>query len=122
MISKAKEWNETRKRRAAMKIFMKLYSDPQSTMQAILNEAAIKMAREMFMRMLDMEGFAHCRMCPTRGPLKKLLETGTMMCELHHKKAMEAHEALKNPTRQQEDSPNGKPDAGSKAGIKTKVI
>lgn len=104
-----KEWNDTRKRRAAMKLFLKLYQDPKSTMQGILNEAAYKMAREMFMRMLDNEGFMHCRMCPIRGPLKKLTDQGNvMMCDVHYKMAMEAKENLKNPTKPTEDKTNGK--------------
>lgn len=95
-IEKLKAFNDLRKRRKAMKIFMVLYKDPKSTMEGILQEAAFKMAREMFMRMLDAEGFAHCFMCPKRGPLKKLAQTGTLLCDVHHAKAMEEHDKLKS--------------------------
>jgi hypothetical protein len=104
MIKNIKDWNETRKRRAAMNLFMRLYKDPKSTMQQILNEAAYKMAREMFMRMLDAEGFMHCRMCPIRGPLRKIADV--MMCDLHYNQAMKAHEELSTKTKETNHAPH----------------
>lgn len=99
-----KEWNEVRKRRRAMRVFMTLYKDPKSTMQGILKEAAFKMGREMFMKMLDAEGFAHCLFCPVRGPLQK--HAMGMMCKGHFD--MANREPIKDPTQKQEDTSDGR--------------
>lgn len=107
------EWKKTRQRRHAMRVFMTLYKDPESPMHGILNEATFMMGRQMFMKMLDAEGFAHCQLCPIRSPLRRIAEAG-MLCETHYKKAMESHDALKQPTKIKETESNGPRD---QAGI-----
>lgn len=102
-------WCELRERRRAMKIFMQLYKDPKAPMAGILNEAAFKMGRQMFMKMLDAEGFAHCQLCPIRSPLRRLAEAG-MLCETHYKKAIESKDALKQPTEKKETENHGPKD------------
>lgn len=104
MKERLKAWNEDRKRRAAMKVFMTLFADEKSTMRGIVQEAAYKMSREMFMQMLDNEGFQHCHFCPIRAPLRKV--ANAMLCELHHKKVMEDHDKLTS-TQKKETPPNG---------------
>ena len=100
MIAKTKEWILKKQRSRRMALFMKLYLDPKTEMDLIVREAAIKMTRAAFMQMLDKEGFAHCAVCPVRGPLKKLTDKGPFMCDVHYKAAWESHDKLKStPTK-----------------------
>jgi hypothetical protein len=118
MITKLKTWYQDKQRNRRMTMFMKLYMDPKTTMDQIVREAAIKMARAAFMQMLDNEGFAHCAVCPVRGPLKKLIDKGPLMCDIHFSAAIAAHEKLKStPTKGDSNATSPAANTGIKATV-----
>jgi hypothetical protein len=102
MISKLKDWNAARKHRRAMKLFTRLMQDSTSKMQEIFNTECFKVSAKMFMQMMDREGFVHCAVCPSRGPLKNIAKT--KLCTTHYDQAMEARHNLQHPTQKEEDS------------------
>lgn len=80
-IAQLAAWRKARLLRRNQRLFARLYKDPASGMNEIVNAAGYRVGCQIAMGMLDRLKTMHCLFCPEIMPLRK--HPMGMLCEGH---------------------------------------